>query len=219
MADTGGKRVTDRFRFKHHAISVPEITATNRIINATTRLATAIAGIQDAPLNEAIQSLPTLLLGKVAPLPPPTPSILATSPPPTPLVDKDKPIIIWNPQLVQTNTPNQSLPKMFPTKLPQSSMVHGFRGWRLTQHNPSPGRRSNASMTSLVPSCTMHEQLIQHLLLHSVPLHHAKARAHGQWLMCVPNSSTTLLHILIQTFDTRHVTWYCWYTRTCVIPF
>jgi hypothetical protein len=92
-------------------------------------------------------------------------------------------------------------------------MVHGFRGWRSTPHNPSPQRRSNASMTSLVSSCTMHKQLTQHFLLHSAPLHHAKAMAHRQWLMCVTNSSTMLLHIPIQAFGTRCATWYCKYTR------
>ncbi len=102
MANTGGERITNTFRFKHHAIPVPEITATDRIINTTTRLPATIAGIQDAPPNkmEAIQSLCTLLLGKVAPLPPSPPSILPTPPPPTPVVNKDEPIIIWNPQLV-----------------------------------------------------------------------------------------------------------------------
>jgi hypothetical protein len=97
MADTGGKRITDTFQIKHHAISVPEITATDRIIGTTTRLIAAIAGIQDAPPDEmeAIQSHCTLLL--VEPLPLPTPSILPTTPSPTPLVSKDKPIIIWNP--------------------------------------------------------------------------------------------------------------------------
>jgi hypothetical protein len=111
MADTGGKRITDMFRFKHHAIPVLEITATNRIIDATTRLTAAIAGIQDAPPDkmEAIQSLCKLLLGKVAPLPPPTPSILPTPPPPTPVVNKDEPIIIWNPQLVQPALPTHNL--------------------------------------------------------------------------------------------------------------
>jgi hypothetical protein len=49
MAKTGGERITDMFRFKHHAIPVPEKTATNRIIDATTRLTTSIAGIQDTP--------------------------------------------------------------------------------------------------------------------------------------------------------------------------
>jgi hypothetical protein len=38
MANTGGKRITDTFCLKHHAISVPALTATNRIIKATTRL-------------------------------------------------------------------------------------------------------------------------------------------------------------------------------------
>jgi hypothetical protein len=50
MADTGGKRITDRF--KHHAIPVLKIIATKRIINATTRLIAAIAGIEEAPPNE-----------------------------------------------------------------------------------------------------------------------------------------------------------------------
>jgi hypothetical protein len=84
------------FRFRYLAIPVLKITATDRIIDATTRLTTAIAGIQDAPPNkmEAIQSLCTLLLGKVAPFPPLTPSILPTPPPPTPVVNKDEAIII-----------------------------------------------------------------------------------------------------------------------------
>jgi hypothetical protein len=80
MANTGSKRITNTLRFRHYAIPVPEITATDRIIDATERLTAIIAGIQGAPLDkmEAIQSLRTLLLGKVAPLPPPAPSILPT---------------------------------------------------------------------------------------------------------------------------------------------
>jgi hypothetical protein len=111
MANTKGKRITHTFRFKHHATPVPEISATNRIINATTRLTTAIVGVQDAPSDKikAIQSLCTLLLGKVAPLPTPTPSILPTPPPPTPVVDEDDPIIIWNPYLVQLALPTHNL--------------------------------------------------------------------------------------------------------------
>jgi hypothetical protein len=74
---------------KHHAIPVPEIMATNRIINATTRLTATIVGIQDPPPDkmEAIQSIHTLLLGEVALLPPPAPSILPTPQEPTPLVN------------------------------------------------------------------------------------------------------------------------------------
>jgi hypothetical protein len=111
MAYTGGERITNTFRINHHAIPVPEITATGRIIDATTRLTAAIAGVQDAPPNkiEAIQPLCTLLLGKVSPLPPPTPSILPTPPPTTPVVNEDKPVIIWNPQLVQPALPTHNL--------------------------------------------------------------------------------------------------------------
>jgi hypothetical protein len=85
--------------------------ATNRIINSITRLTATIAGIQDAPPDkmEAIQSLCTLLLGKVAQLPPPTPSILPTPPPPTPMVDADELVIIWNPHLVQPPLPTHNL--------------------------------------------------------------------------------------------------------------
>jgi hypothetical protein len=111
MANTSSKRITDTFHFKHHTIPVPEINATDRIINVTTRLTATIAGIQDATPNEmeAILSLCTLLLGKVAPLPPPTPSILPTPPPLTPVVNKDEPIVIWNPQLVQPALPTHNL--------------------------------------------------------------------------------------------------------------
>jgi hypothetical protein len=111
MADTGNERITNTFRFKHHAIPVPEITATDRIINATSRLTAAIAGVQDAPLNEmeANQSFHTLLLGKVTPLPSLTPSFLPTPLPPTPVVDEDEPVIIWNPQLVWPALPTHNL--------------------------------------------------------------------------------------------------------------
>jgi hypothetical protein len=111
VADTGGERITNTFRFMHHAIPVPEISATDRIIDATTRLTAAIAGIQDAPPNEmeAIESLCALLLGKVALLPPPTPSILPTTPLSTPVVNEDEPVIIWNPHLVQPALPTHNL--------------------------------------------------------------------------------------------------------------
>jgi hypothetical protein len=107
MANTGSERITDMFQFKHHAIPVAEITATDRINDTTTRLTTAIASILDAPPNkiEAIQSLCNLLLGKVAPLPPPAPSILPNPLVLTPLVNIDKPIIIWNPQEAQLPPP------------------------------------------------------------------------------------------------------------------
>ncbi len=105
-----GSLTPDTFLFKHHAIPAPDITDTNRIIGATTRLTITIAGVQDAPPKkiEATQSLSTLLLGKVALLLPSTPSILPTPPPPTQVIDKDEPIIIWNPDLVQLALPTHN---------------------------------------------------------------------------------------------------------------
>ncbi len=110
MADTGGKRITNTFQFKHHAIPVPDVTATKTIIDATTRLTAAIDGAQDAPPDkmEAIQSLFTLLVGKIALLPPQISSILPTPPPPTPLINNNKSVIIWNQQLVQPSLPTHN---------------------------------------------------------------------------------------------------------------
>jgi hypothetical protein len=61
MADIGGERVTDTFRYNHHAIPVPKITATDRILDATARLTVAIEGVQEAPPDElaTIQALRT----------------------------------------------------------------------------------------------------------------------------------------------------------------
>jgi hypothetical protein len=80
MQDTGGERVTDTFRYQHHALPVPHIMATDRILAATCRLADAIAGVQEAPPDkmEAINSLWALLLGKEPPpkpVAPPTPPL------------------------------------------------------------------------------------------------------------------------------------------------
>ena len=66
MADTGGERITDTFRYNHHAIPVPKITATDRILDATARLTAAINGVQEAPPDElaAIESLRRSSLAK-----------------------------------------------------------------------------------------------------------------------------------------------------------
>ena len=116
MADTGGERITDTFRFNHHAIPVPGITATDRILDATARLTAAIEGVQEAPPDElaAIQALRTLLLGEVPPLAPTPPPVLA----PCPIGDDTESVVMWNPDEVQRptcNTGNKS-----PTSAPPS---------------------------------------------------------------------------------------------------
>jgi len=79
MANTGGELITDTFRFCHHAIPVPSIMATDRILDAMAHLTTAIEGVQEAPPNKlaAIQALQMLLLGKVPPISPTPPQINA----------------------------------------------------------------------------------------------------------------------------------------------
>ncbi len=71
MADTGGERLTDTFRFKHHAMPVPTITPTDRIITATWHLTDAITGVQKAPPDklQAVLTLCQLLLSKSPPVP------------------------------------------------------------------------------------------------------------------------------------------------------
>ncbi len=81
MVGTGGERLTNTFHFKHHAMPIPTITPTDRIIAATRHLTDAIAGIQEAPPDklQAILALCQLLLGKSPQVPIPTdpPSIPA----------------------------------------------------------------------------------------------------------------------------------------------
>jgi hypothetical protein len=45
MHDTGGKRITDTFWDKNHAIPVPVVTATDHILEATQQIIAAIESI------------------------------------------------------------------------------------------------------------------------------------------------------------------------------
>jgi hypothetical protein len=104
MKDTEAERITDTFRYHHHAIPVPHITPTDRIIVAARRLADAIQGVQEAPLDElaAIASLRLLILGKTLP-PDPTPPVNPATDAPSgepsdddPTID-EPPVIMWDP--------------------------------------------------------------------------------------------------------------------------
>ncbi len=104
MEDTCGERLSDTFRFKHHAMPVPKITPTDRILAATKALTAAISGTQELPPDElqAITTLRHLLLGETAPTPVPidTPAVAPPTPPALDHVD-DKPVLLWDP----TSTP------------------------------------------------------------------------------------------------------------------
>jgi hypothetical protein len=118
MANTGAERLTDTSRYKHHAMPVPTITPTDRIIAATRHLTNTLAGTQEAPQDElqAILSLCKILLGKTPPTPVPIdPPPIAHHATPIPCADRDdKPIHMWNPNSHQHSVvPN--LPDKFTT--------------------------------------------------------------------------------------------------------
>ena len=73
LPSTGGERISDTYRFKHHAIDIPHLTAADRILEATKQLDAAIKQQpKQAPMDEivAIQLLREVLLGEsTAPLP------------------------------------------------------------------------------------------------------------------------------------------------------
>ncbi len=102
MRDTGGERITDMFHFQHHALPIPHITATDRILQATERLADVIAGLQEARPDKlaAITSLRALLLGEELP-PEPVEALVAPNPVTTPveetLPEEYPPVIMWDP--------------------------------------------------------------------------------------------------------------------------
>jgi hypothetical protein len=120
MRDTGGKCITDTFRFQHHALLVPHITATNRILQATERLADTIAGVQEAPPYKlaAITSLQALLLGKELPLEP-VEALVApnhvTMPVKEMLPEEYLPVIIRDPANDTTTDPQQETRKSIPS--------------------------------------------------------------------------------------------------------
>ena len=49
VTDLGAVRLTDTWKFKHHSLTVPTITATDRIVKATQDLTTAIGRQNKAP--------------------------------------------------------------------------------------------------------------------------------------------------------------------------
>jgi hypothetical protein len=111
ICNTSDERITDTFCYKHHAIPVPEVTATNCILEATHHLTMAIEGIQKATPDklQAIESLHHILLVKQIPQQP-------RPPPPIPLHDSniDKELIhMWDPTIhAQPILPSNATPRV-----------------------------------------------------------------------------------------------------------
>ncbi len=68
LPSTGGECISDTYRFKHHAIDIPQLTAADRILEAAQQLNAAITQQpKKAPMDEivAIEPLREVLLGKI----------------------------------------------------------------------------------------------------------------------------------------------------------
>ena len=67
MASTGAERISDTVQFKHHAISIPQLTPNDRILEAERQLDSAIKQQpKKSPMDElvAIELLRKVLLGE-----------------------------------------------------------------------------------------------------------------------------------------------------------
>ena len=80
---SGATRLTDTWKFKHHALPTPSISATDRIVRATQQLATVIEGANPSAPDEltAIENLRALISNSYVPSPTSAPAILPTSVP------------------------------------------------------------------------------------------------------------------------------------------
>jgi hypothetical protein len=145
----------DTFRFQHHALPVPHITATNCILQATERLADAIAGVQEAPPDKlvAITSLRALLLGKEC-LSEPVQAPVAQNPVTTPvkemLPEEYSPVIMWDPMIDTMTDPQQEMCKSTPLA-PRDAPLNPT--WIEDNHNnveqpPPPAVSTNVPATS-----------------------------------------------------------------------
>ena len=72
VTDSGAVRLNYTWKFKHHSLTVPTITATDRIVKATQYLTTAIGGQNKPPPDKikAIEDLRALIYGSSAAPPP-----------------------------------------------------------------------------------------------------------------------------------------------------
>jgi hypothetical protein len=175
MAGTGGEQLTDKFCFKNHAMPIPTITPTDRIIAATRHLTDAIVGIQEAPPDklQAILTLCQLLLGKSSPVPIPIdpPSVPAPQEVDTPniplqLDDMDnEPIHMWDPSLVPQHVPMEHHHIItFNNKdhpCPMAIIEQDEITYTQAPPHPKPPIRTRAQQC---PNCTQHQSAHVHLI-------------------------------------------------------
>ena len=83
VLESGSVRLTDTWKFKHHALKTPAISSTDRIVKATQNLASVISGANPSHPDElaAIEHLRALIAGNFTI---PSPSAPSTVPSPVP---------------------------------------------------------------------------------------------------------------------------------------
>lgn len=113
VTDAGAVRITDTFKFLHHTLPTPTVSATDRIVKATQNLRRAIDGNTTTAPDElqAIETLRALILG--TPQPPPLPESPVPPVPPPQADEIDLPApepILEQPsaQPVQTGSPRST---------------------------------------------------------------------------------------------------------------
>jgi hypothetical protein len=158
MEGTGGEQHTNTFRFKHHAMPIPTITSTDRIVAATHILTDAITGIQEAPPDkmQAILTLRQLPLGETPPVPvpidpPASPSPSSTVAPTTLTqldVMDDRSIHMWDPRQIPQHAPTQQHHTTTPTNDNYLTPV------AIIEDNATPTQTTSHS----IPQCQTHAQ-------------------------------------------------------------
>ncbi|KAL7524050.1 hypothetical protein ACHAXR_001126, partial [Thalassiosira sp. AJA248-18] len=85
VLESGATRLTDTWKFKHHALPIPTISPTDRIVQATQNLAATIQGANPAQPDElaAIEHLRALISNSSVPEPTVSPTTLPTPDVPT----------------------------------------------------------------------------------------------------------------------------------------
>jgi len=131
VLESGATRLTDTWKFKHHALPIPSISQTDRIVKATQHLATVIEGANPSPPDEltAIENLRALISKSYVPSLTSSPAILPTQEP--------------------TINPAEAPTEMLPINE------------ALTTEHPSSGTNypTDSSVLSEVPATTQYTQL------------------------------------------------------------
>ena len=134
VLESGATRLTDTWKFKHHSLPIPSVSATDRIVKATQHLAKAIQGSNASPPDEmeAIEHLRALLSNNSTPPPIDEPTSEESPPeiPSTPL-----PTVPTQPSTQASTMPTPDPQPMFEPILEQPIQTATSDAAPVAQHN------------------------------------------------------------------------------------